>query len=242
MPDIVLSSAVRDNLLSLKQTADLQSITQGRLATGLKVNTALDNPNSFFTAQSLNDRASDLSNLLDNMGQGVQTIRAADKGERLPAPGDRAPTPDERTKILTDFAVQLRRSRLARCPVADEDRGGTVDVNVAALWRWPKGDADLVSVVVGKAVQGGELFCGSCRRARGRFVISARFWVRRVVLSWGPALGPRFEGRFVCVVDRRSPAGAAAKARKSEKQPRDLDGSGAGATSEEHPTSSLTGV
>jgi flagellin-like hook-associated protein FlgL len=80
MPDIVLSSAVRDNLLSLKQTADLQSVTQTRLATGLKVNTALDNPNSYFTAQSLNDRASDLSNLLDNMGQAVQTIRAADKG------------------------------------------------------------------------------------------------------------------------------------------------------------------
>jgi flagellin-like hook-associated protein FlgL len=80
MPDIVLSSAVRDNLLSLKQTADLQSITQTRLATGLKVNTALDNPNSFFTAQSLNDRASDLTKLLDNMGQSVQTIRAADKG------------------------------------------------------------------------------------------------------------------------------------------------------------------
>ncbi len=80
MPDIVLSSAVRDNLLSLKQTADLQSKTQTRLATGLKVNTALDNPNSYFTAQSLNDRASDLSNLLDNMGQAVQTIRAADKG------------------------------------------------------------------------------------------------------------------------------------------------------------------
>jgi len=80
MPDIVLSSAVRDNLLSLKQTADLQSITQTRLATGLKVNTALDNPNSYFTAQSLNDRASDLANLLDNMGQAVQTIKAADKG------------------------------------------------------------------------------------------------------------------------------------------------------------------
>ena len=80
MPDIVLSSAVRDNLLSLKQTADLQSVTQNRLATGLKVNTALDNPNSYFTAQSLNDRASDLANLLDNMGQSVQTLRAADKG------------------------------------------------------------------------------------------------------------------------------------------------------------------
>lgn len=80
MPDIVLSSAVRDNLLSLKNTADLQELTQTRLATGLKVNSALDNPNSYFTAQSLNDRAGDLTNLLDNMGQAVQTIRSADKG------------------------------------------------------------------------------------------------------------------------------------------------------------------
>ncbi|MFD1696630.1 flagellin [Roseibium aestuarii] len=80
MSDIVLSSAVRDNLLSLKNTAKLQSTTQNRLATGLKVNSALDNPNSFFTAAGLNDRASDLSNLLDNMGQAIQTIRAADDG------------------------------------------------------------------------------------------------------------------------------------------------------------------
>ncbi|MEJ8474841.1 flagellin [Roseibium algae] len=80
MGDIVLSSAVRENLLSLKGTAKLQSTTQNRLATGLKVNSALDNPNSFFTAAGLNDRASDLSSLLDNMGQGVQTIRAADDG------------------------------------------------------------------------------------------------------------------------------------------------------------------
>ncbi|WP_417670877.1 flagellin [Roseibium sp.] len=80
MSDIVLSSAVRENLLSLKSTAKLQSTTQNRLATGLKVNSALDNPNSFFTAAGLNDRASDLANLLDNMGQAVQTIRAADDG------------------------------------------------------------------------------------------------------------------------------------------------------------------
>ena len=59
MSDIVLTSAVRDNLLSLKNTADLQSRTQTRLATGLKVNSALDNPNSYFTAAGLNDRASD---------------------------------------------------------------------------------------------------------------------------------------------------------------------------------------
>ncbi|NBN77163.1 ABC transporter substrate-binding protein [Microvirga tunisiensis] len=80
MSDIVLSSAVRENLLSLKNTAGLMSTTQNRLATGLKVNSALDNPNSFFTAAGLNDRAKDLNNLLDNMGQAVQTIKAADNG------------------------------------------------------------------------------------------------------------------------------------------------------------------
>ncbi|MEH0076548.1 flagellin [Pannonibacter sp. Pt2] len=80
MSDIVLSSAVRENLLSLKNTAGLMSTTQNRLATGLKVNSALDNPNSFFTAAGLNDRAKDLNNLLDNMGQAVQTLKAADNG------------------------------------------------------------------------------------------------------------------------------------------------------------------
>ncbi|MBD1547827.1 flagellin [Roseibium aggregatum] len=80
MSDIILSSAVRDNLLSLKSTAKLQSTTQNRLATGLKVNSALDNPNSYFTAAGLNDRANDLGNLLDNMGQAVQTMRAAEDG------------------------------------------------------------------------------------------------------------------------------------------------------------------
>lgn len=77
---IHLSSAVRQNLLSLQSTADLMSKTQNRLATGLKVNSALDNPNSFFTASSLNNRAADLSGLLDDMGQNVQTLKAADEG------------------------------------------------------------------------------------------------------------------------------------------------------------------
>ena len=53
MSGIVLSSSVRQNLLSLQSTADLLATTQNRLATGKKVNTALDNPTNFFTAQSL---------------------------------------------------------------------------------------------------------------------------------------------------------------------------------------------
>ena len=80
MADITLSAAVRQNLLTLQQTADFMSGVQNKLATGKKVNSALDNPNSFFTASGLNNRAKDLSTLLDDMGQVVQTMKAADQG------------------------------------------------------------------------------------------------------------------------------------------------------------------
>ena len=71
---------MRANLLSLQSTANLMGATQFRLATGNKVNSALDNPSSFFAAQGLNNRASDMSGLLDGMGQSVQTLKAADEG------------------------------------------------------------------------------------------------------------------------------------------------------------------
>ena len=80
MSGIVLSASVRQNLLSLQSTADLLSTTQNRLATGKKVNTALDNPTNFFTAASLDNRASDISNLLDGIGSGVQVLQAANTG------------------------------------------------------------------------------------------------------------------------------------------------------------------
>jgi hypothetical protein len=80
MSGIVLSSSVRQNLLSLQSTAELLATTQSRLSTGKKVNTALDNPTNFFTAQSLDGRASDISNLLDGIGNGVQVLQAANTG------------------------------------------------------------------------------------------------------------------------------------------------------------------
>ncbi len=80
MSDIVLTAAVRQNLLSLQDTASLLSTTQTRLATGKKVNSALDNPTNFFTAAGLDARASDISNLLDSIGNGVQVLQAADTG------------------------------------------------------------------------------------------------------------------------------------------------------------------
>ena len=80
MSGIVLSSSVRQNLLSLQSTADLLATTQNRLATGKKVNSALDNPTNFFTASSLDSRASDINNLLDGIGNGVQVLQAANTG------------------------------------------------------------------------------------------------------------------------------------------------------------------
>lgn len=80
MADISLTASMRTNLLSLQNTQSLVDTTQERLSTGLKVNSAIDNASSYYTAQSLNNRASDLSALLDSMGQGIQTIQAANEG------------------------------------------------------------------------------------------------------------------------------------------------------------------
>ncbi|GGD08811.1 flagellin [Pyruvatibacter mobilis] len=80
MSDVVLSAGIRSNLLSIQNTAKLLDQTQNRLATGLKVNGAVDNPTSFFTAQGLNNRARDLNTLLDSMDRAVQTLEAADEG------------------------------------------------------------------------------------------------------------------------------------------------------------------
>ena len=80
MSNIVLSGGVRSNLLHLQATEILIQQTQVRLATGKKVNSALDNPTNFFTAQSLNNRAGDLSTLLDSMSNAVKTLQAADNG------------------------------------------------------------------------------------------------------------------------------------------------------------------
>ncbi|MEM1365579.1 MAG: flagellin [Pseudomonadota bacterium] len=77
MSSPALTSAVRANLNSLQSTADLLGRTQERLATGLKVNSALDNPNAFFAAKGLEGRANDLGFRLEKLGQDISTIQAA---------------------------------------------------------------------------------------------------------------------------------------------------------------------
>ena len=80
MSNITLSAGIRQNLLSLQNTAANLTTTQEHLSTGKKVNTAFDNPTSYFTSQSLNNRANDLGSLLDQIGQAQQTLDAANNG------------------------------------------------------------------------------------------------------------------------------------------------------------------
>ncbi|MDI1229325.1 MAG: flagellin [bacterium] len=80
MADVTLTAALRSNLLSIQGTQRLLDSTQLRLATGLKVNSALDNPSAFFASQSLTNRANDLNRLLDGQGQAIQVLKAADEG------------------------------------------------------------------------------------------------------------------------------------------------------------------
>ncbi len=80
MPDVTLTAAMRTNLLSIQQTESMIGVAQNRLATGKKVNSAIDDPRNFFTAASLNYRASDLTRRLDGIGLAIKTFEAADKG------------------------------------------------------------------------------------------------------------------------------------------------------------------
>lgn len=80
MGDISLSNATRTNLLSLQNTTNLIGRTQERLATGLKVNSAIDDALAFFKARNLNSRAGELSSIKDSITDGINVIRAAIQG------------------------------------------------------------------------------------------------------------------------------------------------------------------
>lgn len=77
---VTISSAVKSNLQALQSIASQAQTSQNILSTGKKVNSALDNATSFFTASSLNTRAASLTGLLDSVSNGIQTIQAANTG------------------------------------------------------------------------------------------------------------------------------------------------------------------
>ena len=115
---VTLSTGVRTSLLTLQNASQKQARAQERLATGLKINTALDNPPAFFAARDLDCRADDLMALKDAMAQAVSTVRAADKG--VQAIGDLI----EHAKGLTVAALQNlgddEASRLGRQALASQ--------------------------------------------------------------------------------------------------------------------------
>ncbi|MDD2321544.1 MAG: hypothetical protein PHO83_15985, partial [Geobacteraceae bacterium] len=78
--NISLTSGMRNNLLSLSSTSSLINLTQNRLATGKKVNSALDNPTNFFAAQTHLSRVDDLRSRKDGMSEAVQAVKSADAG------------------------------------------------------------------------------------------------------------------------------------------------------------------
>ena len=77
---ITLTTGMRQNLFSLQQTTKLMDLTQTRLSSGKKVNTALDDPINFFAAEKHQQRADDLSFRKDAMGEAIQTIKAGNNG------------------------------------------------------------------------------------------------------------------------------------------------------------------
>jgi len=77
---VTLTSGMRSSVHALQQTQNWMEVTQTRLSTGKRVNTALDDPINFFAAQGHTQRANDLDFRKDGMGEGIQTIKAADQG------------------------------------------------------------------------------------------------------------------------------------------------------------------
>ena len=108
MSNVTLSAGVRQNLLSLQNTADMMATTQNRLATGKKVNSALDNPTNYFTSQSLNTRANDLNSLLDSISSATKVLESADNG----------------IKAITDL-VESAQSTVRQAQAANSDNSGT---------------------------------------------------------------------------------------------------------------------
>ena len=77
---ISLSAGMRGALSTLQSNQQQVQQAQLRLATGKRVSSALDNPSSYFRAQNLSSRASDLQNLMDDMTQASSVMQATSKG------------------------------------------------------------------------------------------------------------------------------------------------------------------
>jgi flagellin len=158
MSGIILSSSVRQNLLSLQSTADLLSQTQNRLATGKKVNSALDNPTNYFTAAGLDSRASDINNLLDGIGNGVQILQAANTGiTSLQKLVDSAKSiANQALQTTAGYTTNSNVSTTIAGATSDDLRGTTTFSNAAAVGGVvANGTAGGTSAITGTTTLGG---------------------------------------------------------------------------------------
>ena len=137
MAGTVISSSVRNNLLALQNTTSMQATLQNRLATGKKVNSALDNPANFFTASSLNSRAAGLSSLLDGMSSGVKTLEAADNGMKAI------------TKNIESMQANIRAARADKSFKGESRTTAESALGNRTFSGGPQGTAADVSVDVG---------------------------------------------------------------------------------------------
>ena len=151
MSNITLSAGIRQNLLSLQGTAANLTTTQEHLATGKKVNTAFDNPTSYFTSQSLTNRANDLSALLDQIGQAQQTLDAANNGltgltsllEQALSTAQQAQQASNDTAGSTTGTVNLTGNTLAAANLIIATGGSTFTVAVGASATVANIEADI---------------------------------------------------------------------------------------------------
>ena len=131
MSTITLTASMRSNLASLKSIQKQMDTTQERLSTGKKVNSAIDNASSFYQARALTNRAGDLDALLDSMGQGIQTIQAANEG----------------IEAVTAFVDQLKS--IANSAVALDPGAATYADSIASY----KGQFDAIMGEIDKLVK-----------------------------------------------------------------------------------------
>src|SRR5580700_3137066 len=151
MSNITLSAGIRQNLLSLQDTAANLTTTQEHLSTGKKVNTAFDNPTSYFTSQSLNNRANDLSALLDQIGQGQQTLNAANDGltgltsllEQALSTAQQAQAAQNDTAGASTGTVNLSSNSAAAGTLLIATGGTTYTVSIAASAALSTIEADI---------------------------------------------------------------------------------------------------
>lgn len=166
--NITLSASVRQNLLSLQSTAQLMSTTQNRLATGKKVNSALDNPANFFTSQSLSNRASDLSSLLDSINQAQQTLKQADTGitsltKLVESAKSLAKQAQQSTSPVTNYAAVTETATLGAETLGTTGDGTAVTVSNATTYSFTVnfgGGATTVSMTSDASATYGEILSG----------------------------------------------------------------------------------